>query len=803
MTAPIPAGAFAVVADAACLPHELPSVLDRYSGLKVLSLDCFDTLLWRDCHAPPDLFAALPGITTIQRTSGEGRARQLARATRDARDVSIDAIYTAVMPRADARARAAAIAAELAAEARHCHAFAPTVALMREAHRRGIKIIIVSDTYLDQRQLHQLIATAAGADVAGLIDRVFCSSSWAKPKSEGLYGEVLARIKARPDQILHVGDNHHADVLGVRPFGVHTLHLKQFEPDVAEQLRLESTVAGFLFGQGDDRLARPQPHRAALALGLPQESDAARRLGFGVLGPLFYGFDLWLREEAATLAERGGQVHWLFMMRDGYLPLSVHRTVGGEQSAHAIEISRMTAGFACLGNDTALTRLLAEQTVTPAPTLAKMLRIDPAVVNTLCHGREPLAARQALGQWCRDPANRRSILADARALAARMAEHVRSIVNPEPGDTLMLVDLGYNGSVQNYAAPLLAEALQVHVAGRYLLLRETEQAGLDKRGWFDLRHFDSSALGTMIANVAVLEQLATTAMGSVIDYAADGSPVRADNTIKARQSKVRAMVQAGCLSFADHVAGATIRATAPDDTDRLWREAAAASLTRLMYLPMPHETGTIGAFQHDVNLGTDEMLDLFDVADARRGLRQKGLFYQKGTRRMFLPAELTGEGMPLRLANFAATRFAAPLTFGDMLSGGSEVPVILVTPQGEARRMCPARPTHDGFRALCIPVGAERYPVVVQIGAVARHVEIEAILAVSTNDYVHTRPGFAAHETPIVPLLDGVVEYAPGLWQCQSDYAFAMIQPPPLEHVKDLMVVIVFRPLGRSAGAPR
>ena len=798
MTAPVPAAAFAALADASCRPYELAGVLDRYPGVKVLSLDCFDTLLWRDCHAPTDLFGALPGVTTMQRTTGEGRARALARATRDARDVPIDAIYAAIMPQADARTRASAIAAEIAAEARHCHAFAPTVALMREARARGMKVIIVSDTYLDQRQLHQLIASAAGEDVADMIDRVFCSSSWAKPKSEGLYAEVLSRIKARPDQILHIGDNHHADVLGVRPFGVHTMHLEQFEPAIAEQLRLEATAASLLFGHRDDRLDRPQPHRATLAIGMPQTADPAQRLGLAALGPLFHGFDSWLRAEAAALAERGGRVHWLFMMRDGYLPLMMHRAVGATDSAHAVEISRMTAGFASLSNDLALTRLLADHTATPAPVLARMLRLDPAVIERLCQGRDPIAARAALGKWCREPANRRGIVNDARDLAARMAAHVRATVNPLPGDTLMLVDLGYNGTVQNMAGPLLAEALGVHVAGRYLLLREVEQVGLDKRGWFDARHFDTAALGTMVANVAVLEQLCTTAIGSVIDYAEDGSPIRADNTIKARQSQVRSAVQSGCLAFARHAAGATIRKSLPDDADRLWREAAAAAMTRLMYLPLPHEVAAIGAFQHDVNLGTDEMLDLFDPAEARRGLRQKGIFYQKGTRRMFLPAELANEGMPLRLANLAANRFAAPLSFADMVSGGGEVPVILAKPTGEICAMCPARPTHDGFRALCIPMGAERHPVAVQLGAVARHVEIEAIIAVPTDDYVHTRVGFAANETPIAPLLDGIIEYAPGLWQCQSPHAFALIQPPPLEHVKDLMLVIVYRPLGRD-----
>ena len=801
MSVQLPAGAFVAAndtmePDAACAPHELAGVLDRYPGVKVLSLDCFDTLLWRDSHAPRDVFAALPGVLPSQRVAGETRARQLAKAVRGVLDVSLDTIYGAIMPRADARARGVAIAAELAVETRHCHAFAPVVALMREARWRKIKVIIVSDTYFDQRQLLQLIGDSAGSDVAALIDQVFCSSSFGRPKSHGLYQDVLARIKVRPDQVLHIGDNHKADVIGVRPFGVHAMHLVQFEPDVARQLRMESTIATMLFGQAHGALTRPQPHRAALALGLPQESDPARRLGQSVLGPLFYGFDTWLRKEATALGEMGGQVHWLFMMRDGFLPMRVHHAIGATDSAHDVEISRMTATFASITGDAALTRLLGEQALTMAPALGKMLRLDDGTIGRICGTLAPVAARRALGEWCLDPVNRRRIVGEARGLRKRMVAHIRRAVDPAPGDTLMLVDLGYNGSVQSLVGPVLAEELNVTVAGRYLLLRETEISGLDKRGLIDQRYLDFVALDTMIGNVAVLEQLSTTAIGSVIDYAEDGTPIRSANSIKPGQGQIRDLIQAGCIDFLRHQSGATIRKGEPDDHDRLWREACAAAMTRLMLLPLQSEIAAITAFEHDLNLGTDMMVDLFDKAAARRGLRQKGLLYQQGTRRMFVPAELAGEGMPVRLANFATTRFGAPLTFGDVADGGPTVPVVLVQSQGEVQGVCPARPTHDGFYALCIPLGRERYPVAVQIGAAGRHIEIETIIAVPTCEYLHTRPNMASRETAVVPLLDGIVEYAPRLWECQSDYAFALLQPPAMADVDDLMLVMVYRPLG-------
>src|SRR3546814_3639437 len=55
--------------------------------------------------------------------------------------------------------------------------FAPVIALMKDAKARGLPIILVSDTYLSEAQLRQLIEEAAGRDVIDMVDRVFVSRS--------------------------------------------------------------------------------------------------------------------------------------------------------------------------------------------------------------------------------------------------------------------------------------------------------------------------------------------------------------------------------------------------------------------------------------------------------------------------------------------------------------------------------------------------------------------------------------------------------------------------------------------------
>jgi FMN phosphatase YigB (HAD superfamily) len=776
-----------------CLPHELPGVLDWFGGIKVLSLDCFDTLLWRDCHAPTDLFALLPDCNAYQRVYGERRARKIARSARGVHDIGIDEIYRTIMPRARDADRARAIAAEIDAEAQTCYGFAPTIALMREAKRRGMQIILVSDTYLNPRQLHMLVARAAGEEVAALIDRVFCSSTHGKPKAAGLYGDVLARIKAKPAEILHIGDNEKADVGGVRPFGVHTLHLRQFTERTAQQLRLESAVAALIHGHGGHDLQAPQPHRAALSCEVPRLDDPARQLGFATLGPVLFGYDRWLRGEADALrGVHGGTVHWLFLMRDGHLPMRMHEALGAAASVHAVEISRLTATFATFAQDTAIMRHLDENRGVDPAVLAAQLRLPAATIAQLCGGRSAADGWRALAQWCRVPANRLPIIQDAGRLADRLVAHVRQTVKPAPGDTLMLVDLGYNGSVQSLIDPLLTRSLDVHVAGRYLILREMQVSGLDKRGYLAGDHFDHVMLSAMTANVALIEQLSTTAQGSVIDYADDGTPIRSTNRLAGRQSAVREAVQAGCLGFAGAAQAHIVRARAMDAT-ALWRKANAATLMRLMYLPLREELSVVSAFEHDVNLGTGETLALFAPEVARHGLLQQGLFYQKGARRMFLPAELAEEGFATRLTHLASARFHLPLAAADFGSDAGQITVILSDAHNATPIALPIRPTHDGFAALCIPVGAGRFVAAVPFGTIAAHVEVRSIVAMPADEYLDSRHDSDTRAHAITPQFHAITPLSAHLWHCPDPSGFALLQPPPATDDGNMVIVVVFR----------
>ncbi|MEP0189708.1 MAG: HAD family hydrolase [Erythrobacter sp.] len=782
------------------LPHELPMALERApQGLEVLSLDCFDTLLWRDCHAPTDLFGELDAVSIGQRIVGEKHARKAESTLRKRSEVGLAEIYTHAMPNADASERAAAIAAELNAEARACFAFEPTVELMRTAKAAGLKVIIVSDTYLDSEQLAQLIAKAAGEEVAGLIDRVFASSEVGISKSQGLLVKALKAVRCNPQKVLHIGDNVKADFESARALNVPALHLVQFGETAKQRLRFER-ASEQIAGARANGIRALQPHRALMSRDEPQCVDPSEALGYTVLGPVFHAYDQWLRREAEMLkAERGGKVHWLFMLRDGHLPHIVHQASGEPESTARVEISRYTATAASLTTREAYERHVAlEHGLNPSTLARQMLFTEEeitAIVGEPQSNAEKSDSALRLLVELRKGQRQKLTRRRARGFAQRLIAHVRSACDPQPGDTLMLVDLGYNGSAQNRVDTMLAQAFDVHVAGRYLLCRELSATGLDKTGLIDDRHFDPQFLEALCGNVAVLEQLATCEMGSVVDYSETGEPIRKASSVKGRQSVVRDAVQDGVVRFAKAANDPPVMRARNIYDDTAWRDAAASVLSRFMFFPQPHELDVVKSFEHDVNLGSERMVPLFDADHASAAMKRRGLFYMKGSQRMFLPAELAKSDMSTRLSLMVQKRFGMGLSYTDQAPQTVSIPAFFLNGREVMTTTVEARATHDGYFAARIPISETPYTIALQLGAGFEWIELASVSRAS----IETLSGEDTNDQlpqPTKVHLDQMHEHASGILECHEPSATLTILPDQAtQSTQAQMLELVFRPL--------
>lgn len=782
---------------------QLPQVLDTHGqGIRLLSLDCFDTLLWRSTATPADLFAELDaGIRCRVRAEATGRARkQLAE---NNTEVTLHEIHRCLAPDAEDGEIARSVAAELAAEARNCFAFAPTVALIRSAHERGIPVIVVSDTYLDEAQLRGLIAAAAGPELLAMIARVYCSSHYGVSKTGGLFHHVLNDLKVPADSVLHVGDNYQADMVAASDAGLRAIHLIQFERELDQQMRLEASCALVFDPKLRVDRAIQQMHRATLALHWSELPDPAQRVGFGTLGPILHGFAHWILAQAEELAQ-SRNVNLLFLLRDGHMPLQAFRQLpGSERIPHAaVELSRFASYAASFDDEASVIAYLADLGSNRRfDALANQLLFEPSEVRELKASADaapdPMAAFVAL---VRQPANLRKIIERSQAYRLRLFDYLRHTGKVHAGQTLVLVDLGYAGTVQDRLAPLLRKALSVEVLGRYLLLRDVPGWRRDKLGFLGPDSYDSRSLDALADYVAIVEQLCTLEQASVVDYDEWGAPVRKHAERSAGQNRTRSSAQAAGLRYIQCYPGSFYREPATERVDAL-RTSACLSLSRLLYLPSSEEARMFDGFEHDVNMGVEDTVRLFDPRKAREGMIAHGLFYTNKQSRQFLPAEVRQAGMPASLSVMMLRRFSPDLRYPDFESEQMVLPIMIADATSIVQRSVTAVATHDGYFTVTVPIGARKLSVGLSLGHVFEWVQIETINMVPLAELMTAGESRRRIDLLEKAVYEDIERSRNGLMHCASAHSFLFVPSGIGETDEPWALSVVFRPIAVRAGA--
>jgi FMN phosphatase YigB (HAD superfamily) len=698
----------------------LDRMLDEHGNNRgVLSLDCFDTLVWREVMAPTDAFYRLAeyptfqrlGLTARARISGESAARS-ARQLREAKhEVSLAEIYRHTAPAATAEEIDQLVADELALEKEICFGFTPMLSLVRRAKAAGKRVIIVSDTYFDEQQLRELIAAALGvATLDGLIDQVFCSSRFGVSKFNGLFADILRQLNVDAGDIMHVGDNVAADVAGALKCGIRGVHFAAFSEPIEEVIRLHAAAASVLMPQ--IRSERPLPSLCnALWAQHAAPLDAAQRIGHTMLGPVILGYMHWVADRAKELQRQGKRPHLVFLLRDGWFPHRVYdRLLAADQRLADIphseaELSRFSGYAASFTDIEQVNEYLSFIGATDRyDALAKQLLLPSKAANALV--REATSRPDGWRTFVkrvREQQNLRQILASSAAFRRRMMNYLSKTVGVQRGETVIFVDLGYSGTVQSKVQQAMEQDLGVAVQGAYLLLRDVHTALADKTGWLDRRGMDVRSVQALVNHIAMLEQLCTCDLQSVVDYSDDGKPVRRTGGLSNRQDALRDRIQAAALEFVDLALQAKqLAGWARPETVR---DTGAALLGRFLFLPSREEVAVLNDFHHDVNLGTKDLLRLFDPEKATIGLRRRGLMYLNGSKRQTLPMELRPHGIHLPLTLLSQERFGLDLRARDFGETAQVLPVMVSRGTQLSIEEVPLHTTHDGYLMAAIGVG--------------------------------------------------------------------------------------------------
>lgn len=603
----------------------LPSV-----GL--VSLDIFDTLLFRTCRRPEDVFheigvrAEAQGLLRQGLRAGEFAAlREKAQATAYAtlgREPRLEDIYARIPVALGPRD--ALIALEEEAEAAAC-VLNPSVASFVE-HCRALEIpvVLLSDMYLGERRIRALLSKA-GFDVERLVAHVIVSVDAGGYKMTGASYATLRALypDLAADRILHIGDNAHADVRAARAAGLQALHYNvvRHDPDAVlalEELAADHTVPELTFVR---RLA------GALSAHVSPADRAWHRTGAHVVGPFVSALVEWTLDQCAD----AGITLVAPLMREGHLLAPFLRRAAKarrlEIDVRPLYVSRHSVALAGLGDtgEEFITRILdARRHVSIGDFFASLgLPVPEAfeahrgTLTTSAHAiRQPdgQTLRSHVIEHLRRDDVQRALQGLVRAERRRLVDYLSDTLAPHQAAATL--DIGFFGQIQRSLSVALAgEGHPVHLShflgfGHGPVVDDL-LCGRDIRTFAGGYGADIELVRTIHRSAPVLEQLLQGPEGTTTGYlASDGRavPLRERNPLPSRDIVLKTIVQNGATAF--HELWLELREARPALISTLvGRRSAWCHLAhRFVAAPTRGEAERLGSLHDDVNFGSSTVL---------------------------------------------------------------------------------------------------------------------------------------------------------------------------------------------------
>jgi hypothetical protein len=625
------------VADVRLAPA-LALLADPAQGIEVLSLDVFDTLLWRLVPEPVDAFPLLgrrliadglvepvePDVFAQIRRGAELRAR--ARHPNPlAPEVTVEEIYAELPAWLRGGTDAGALAAaELDFEASITVPDLDVVALARVAHDTyGCRVALTSDIYFSEDQLRALVDRPA-FDGLPPLEVVATSSCRRTGKGQELFLRLLDDLGVDGERVLHVGDNALSDVAAPARFGIRTVHYHKYPGELARVVDRETGVReGHIYRKaprvhpelGDSGLTALRAKAGTQYDGATLAVELVPHWQFGatVPGPLFAAFAEWVAERAT---ERGAtRVHCL--MREGEFLARLIDEVDGVEAV-PLWASRRAMAEATIASASAdelrevvwrrrpptveqfLTTVgLSVADVAPAPEL-RVRRMDDEDVRSVVF--------EAI---VRDEELQRRIVAHSAVKRRNLVTYLADAIGPFPSE-LVVVDLGWGATIQTLLDKVFElEGIKVSTFGLYLVTTEGTVdrilGGTRAFGFVASAGTPETVSRWITRSPEVLEQICMSDLGSLIGVDESGATLHAPNDDPPQQRAERKAVQDGVVAF--QRLWMRYRPLLPPGCRRLSDRAGdhlRAILLRLVVEPMPSEARLFAHWLHDENFGSGE-----------------------------------------------------------------------------------------------------------------------------------------------------------------------------------------------------
>ena len=274
------------------------------ANIKLISIDIFDTLLFRTVANPSDIFqitgqravtkSVLPHHITPElfrnmRVKAQVIAKKKKQAMAGHSEISLEEIYDCLPSMITHKRQLRDL--EIATEKEHSFLNPVMMSFITGMKlRHQMPIVLLSDMYLSQDELKQILLFH-GMDKE-LVDEIIVSSEYHASKREGdLY--CILKMKYRevePYQMLHIGDNIDSDVFKAKEEGLHTIHYTAIEEPEGSVFSQEKTYGGI----GLYEILAVRKIAAALNASCSRDERVWYQLGSSVIGPFLALLAEWI-----------------------------------------------------------------------------------------------------------------------------------------------------------------------------------------------------------------------------------------------------------------------------------------------------------------------------------------------------------------------------------------------------------------------------------------------------------------------------------------------------------------------------
>lgn len=426
-------------------------IIQKIAPYSYVSFDIFDTLLKRDVAHPTDVFKLIgkhfdDAEFFHKRIDSESMLRKEC----GKEEITLDEIYAKLGEEYQPYKEQ-----ELNLERSLLHRNLAIYPIYQYCRENGKKIIITSDMYLPEKFLKEILHHC-GID----FDFCFISSACDAQKVTGnLFKKMLAAVKIKAQDVVHIGDSVRGDYLGARKVGIKGILI----PKVINRTHWIDLKAK---GQNTTFNVFINNH-------LDVQQNIYQQFGYECFGPVLYGFVKWLHELV-------GNKKIFFFARDGYMVKKVYDALYPAQSTDYIYLSRRSLSVPLLWKHNAWEEFSKYITVTrffTLRTLLERLGLEPEKYEQEAK-RHHLSLETGLREsdFLQNTNLKSLYLQIQHDIITNSKQEFESLIayfkQKQFQGNIAVMDIGWNGSMQRYLVELMNLAgVHISMNGYYFGMR--------------------------------------------------------------------------------------------------------------------------------------------------------------------------------------------------------------------------------------------------------------------------------------------------------------------------------------------